>query len=132
MSRSLINPPGTEEVYEAWKFSQAVKVNDTIWVSGQVGIGSEGIPESVGDQAQLALSNLKGVLEHAGSSMTDVVETVVYLTDMETSKEYSKARDKFFLSNYPASTVVQVSGLAVPQLKIEIRATAIVGSSKVQ
>ena len=46
--RTLINPPGTEMIYENWQFSQAVRVDDTVWVSGQVGIGEDMQPAEVG------------------------------------------------------------------------------------
>ena len=129
MSQILVNPPGTEATYEAFKFSQAVKVGEMVWVSGQVGVGAEGVPEEFSDQARLALQNLKNVLEHAGSCLEDVVETVVYLTDIKTSREFSAIRDEFISANYPASTVVGVTGLVLSSLKVEIRATAVIGSA---
>ena len=47
MKRKLINPPGTERIYQSWQFSQAVRVGDTVWVSGQGGMGPDGMPESI-------------------------------------------------------------------------------------
>ncbi len=43
----IINPPGTEEIYKRMKFSQAVRIDDVVWVSGQVGIDENGIPDSI-------------------------------------------------------------------------------------
>ena len=74
MKRTLINPPGTEGLYESWRFSQAVRVDDTVWVSGQVGVGPRGIPPVFADQARQAFENLQRVLREAGGSLADVVE----------------------------------------------------------
>jgi len=126
MKKELINPPGTERTYEAWKFSQAVKAGNIIWVSGQVGYGPDGVPDDISEQARIALNNLKAVLEHAGAKLTDVVETVVYLTDMADSKAFAAVKSEFFTSDYAASTVVGVTGLALPTLKVEVRATAVI------
>jgi len=128
MQRTLINPPGTEGLYKRWQFSQAVRVGDTIWVSGQVGMGARGIPPVFADQARQAFENLKRVLKTAGATLGDVVELVTYHTDMGEMPDFSQVKSEFFPENYPAWTAVGVSALALPDLHIEIRATAVVGS----
>jgi reactive intermediate/imine deaminase len=132
MKRTLINPPGTEGTYETWKFSQAVKVGDTIWVSGQVGFGPDGVPEDFTDQAKLVFENLKRVLEHAGASLADVVETTTYLTDMNDRSDFAPVRDEYFVRNFPASTMLGISALAMPQLKVEVHAIAVIGSAEIE
>lgn len=129
MTRKLINPPATEFLYNAMKFSQAVHVGDTIWVSGQVGFNAQGIPDDVTEQARLAFGNMQSVLEHAGAKLSDVVEYTVYLTDINHSEAFNKARDEFVTENYPCFTVIGVSALANPKLKLEIKATAVINSS---
>ena len=55
----LVNLPGSEKVYKAMQFSQAVRVDDTIWVSGQVGVDEKGnAGEGIEAQARLAFKNL--------------------------------------------------------------------------
>ena len=132
MKRTLINPPGTEGTYETWKFSQAVKVGDTIWVSGQVGFGPDGVPEGITDQAKLVFENLKRVLEHAGACLADVVETTTYLTDMNDRSDFASVRDEYFVRNFPASTMLGISALAMPQLKVEVHAIAVIGSAEIE
>jgi enamine deaminase RidA (YjgF/YER057c/UK114 family) len=132
MKRRLINPPGTERIYERWKFSQAVRVGDTVWVSGQVGAGSDGIPEKIEDQARIAFESLSRVLEAAGASLADVVELVTYHTDMSEQAGVSSVKSEFFPKDYPAWTAVGVTGLALPELRLEVKATAVIGSAEVE
>ena len=127
--QTLINPPGTEKVYEKLQFSQAVQVGDTIWVSGQVGMDATGMAgEDIVTQARLAFQNLQHVLEAAGSSLDDIVELVSYHTSMNGIRDFGKVKAEFITRNYPAWTAVGVTELAFPQLLVEIKATAVIGS----
>jgi enamine deaminase RidA (YjgF/YER057c/UK114 family) len=132
MKRQLVNPPGTEGIYKSWKFSQAVRVGDTVWVSGQVGMGPDGIAADVPGQARAAFQNLERVLASAGASLADVVELVSYHTDIADVAAVAQAKDEFFPENYPAWTVLGVTSLALPDLRLEIRATAVIGSAEVE
>jgi enamine deaminase RidA (YjgF/YER057c/UK114 family) len=127
--RILINPPGTEKVYEKLKFSQAVQVGDTVWVSGQVGMDDTGLTgDGIESQARLAFQNLQRVLEAAGSSLDDIVELVTYHTSMGDIREFARVKAEFISKNYPAWTALGVTKLAFPQLLVEIKATAVIGS----
>ncbi len=124
----LINPPGTEAIYEAYKFSQAVVAGGRVDVAGQVGIGpAMEIPDDIAGQARYAFTNLKGVLEAAGSSLAQVTQLTMYLTDIAESRSIDEVFVEFFPERYPARTVVQVVALVLPQLKLEVQATALVG-----
>jgi reactive intermediate/imine deaminase len=124
----LINPPGTEAIYKSFKFSQAVVAGGRVDVAGQVGLGPDmKIPDEIGAQARHAFENLKTVLEAAGSSLVEVTQLTVYLTDISDSPAVNDVFAEFFPERYPARTVVQVVALVLPQLKIEIQASAIVG-----
>lgn len=123
----LINPPGTEAIYESYKFSQAVVAGGRVDVAGQVGLGPDlSIPDDVEDQARNAFQNLKRVLEAAGSSLENVTQLTMYLTDIADSAAVNKVFAEFFPERYPARTVVQVAALVLPQLKLEVQASAIV------
>ena len=131
MKRTLINPPGTEAIYEQWQFSQAVQVGETVFVSGQVGIGHDGkIPSGIEAQTKLAFENLKGVLEAAGATLGDIVEITTFHRDMKEMPGFSKVKATFLPKDYPAWTAIGTTELALPDLRVEIRATAIVGSAK--
>ncbi len=125
----LINPPGTEAIYESMQFSQAVRSGNTVWVSGQVGM-DENFKQGKGieEQARLAFKNLEHVLSAAGGSLKDIVEVVTYHTSMKDMKGFAKTKSEFFPDNYPAWTAVGVTELVIPGLLVEIRATAVIGS----
>lgn len=123
----------TREIYEAFEgqqemlgFSQAVRVGDTVYVSGTLGIG-EGlaVPESMEDQMTLAYRNIGQTLAHFGASLSDVVEQHLYVTDMDAALAAVESRKSAFGGHpLPTSTMVEVSRLALPQAKVEISVTA--------
>ena len=122
-----INPPGTEAIYKSYKFSQAVVANGRVDVAGQVGLGEDfSIPEGIADQARNAFTNLKNVLEAAGSSLQHVTHLTQYFTDITETSAVDEVFTEFFPENYPARTVVQVVALVLPELKLEIQASAVV------
>ena len=115
-------------VHQPRGYSHAIKVDNTIYVSGQVGIGEDNtvVPGGFEAQAKQALENLKRVLEAAGASFKDVVKLNTYVTTMELMPVYRELRRNYLSDHYPASTLVQVAGLALPELLIEIEAIAVV------
>ena len=124
----LVNPPGTEAIYKSFKFSQAVVAGGRIDVAGQVGLGPDmQVPEDIESQTRNALTNLKTVVEAAGSSLASVTQMTVYLTDIADSRAVGEVFTEFFPERYPARTVVQVVALVLPQLKIEVQASAVTG-----
>ncbi len=125
----LVNPPGTEQIYSTWQFSQAVRVGATVWVSGQVGVDETMTPgEGIEAQARLAFKNLEAVLTEAGGSLADVVEIVTFHTSMQDIAEFAKVKSEFIPENYPAWTAVGVTELVMPDLLVEMKATAVIGS----
>ncbi len=127
--KELINPPGTEQIYKSMQFSQAVKSGNTIYVSGQVGVDENFMPGSgIEEQANLAFLNLKNVLAEAGATLEDIVELVTYHTSMKDIMDFSKVKAEFIPEDYPAWTAVGVTELVMPNLLVEIRATAVISS----
>lgn len=127
--RHAINPGATRALYDALHFSQATRVENTIWVSGQVGIDGAMQP-AVGMEAQahLAFQGLRSVLEAAGASLADVVELTTFHTDLRGEMQaFATVKDEYFPDRYPSWTAVGVTQLALPQLFVEIRAVAVVG-----
>ncbi|MBC8740041.1 RidA family protein [Paraburkholderia sp. UCT31] len=128
-TRQSIIPPPFQAFYDAYHFSPATRVGNTIWVSGQVGIGTdmkagEGMPA----QARIAFESLKAVLETVGASLSDVVELTTFHTDLRGEMEaFSAVKDAYFPARYPSWTAVGVTQLALPELCIEIRAVAVAG-----
>jgi 2-iminobutanoate/2-iminopropanoate deaminase len=126
-----------KEIFEAFEgqqemfgFSQATKVGDTIYVAGTVGIG-EGmhIPESMAGQMELAYRNVADTLAHFGARMSDVVEQRVYVTNIDEASAALEVRKAAYGGkDLPASSMVEVSKLALPQLKFEVAVTARLGA----
>jgi reactive intermediate/imine deaminase len=115
--------------YEPYRISQAMRVGDLVFVSGQAAIDEDGGLVGVGDfdaQAELVFRNLARVLEAAGSSLSDVVKVTIYLTDMANFPKIVELRGRWFTEPYPADTIVEVASLALPELEIEIEAIGVV------
>ncbi|KFX67286.1 RidA family protein [Paraburkholderia fungorum] len=129
ITRQSIVPPAFQAFYDAYHFSPATRVGDTIWVSGQVGIGPDmKAGEGIEAQARIAFESLKAVLHSAGASLTDVVELTTFHTDLRGEIEaFSAVKDAYFPAPYPSWTAVGVTQLALPELCIEIRAVAVAG-----
>jgi len=126
----LINPAGTEKVYKRMQFSQAIRVGDTVWVSGQVGVDEKWqAGEGIEAQARLAFRNLEMVLADAGATLDDVVELTTFHTSMADMAGFAKVKAEFVTRDYPAWTAIGIRELVLPALLVEIRATAVVGSA---
>src|SRR5579862_181296 len=132
MKRVLINPKETQPMYDAFHFSQANRVGHMIWISGQVGVDDKLTPASgMAAQARLAFEGLKRTLTAAGAILEDVVELTTFHIDLRAEMDqFAQVKDEYFPRNYPAWTAVGVTQLALPELRVEIRAVAIAGSSK--
>lgn len=129
LKRQSINPPPTQVFYDNFHFSQATRVGDMIWVSGQVGIDASMTPgQDVETQSHLAFQGLKQVLEAAGASLADVVELMTFHTELRGDMPaFTKVKDQYFPDRYPSWTAVGISQLAMPELRVEIRAVAVAG-----
>jgi reactive intermediate/imine deaminase len=110
-------------------FSRAVRVGDTVYVSGTVAWGEDGSFVGEGDvyeQAKQALRNIEKALQQAGASLGDVVRTRIYLTDIGRWEEVARAHAEAFAEVRPAATMVEVSRLADGKMLVEIEAVAVV------
>lgn len=127
-ARKLINPPGTEEFYNTWQFSQGARVGNMIWLAGQLGIGPDGKPgATIEDQTRLAFQNVARTLEAAGSSLDDIVDLTTYHIAMSDLPTVAAVKAEFIKANFPPWTAVGVTQLALPEMLIEVKVTAIVG-----
>lgn len=103
-------------------YSRAVKVGNTIHVSGTTADGADAY-----EQASNVLTIIKNALAEAGAGPKHVVRTVIYVTDMKAHADgVTKAHGEMFGDIRPASTLVEVTGLLRPELVVEIEAYAIV------
>lgn len=129
MSQDAVRIKTQPDPYEPFNITQGFRVGDLVFVSGQAALTLEGEIVGVDDfdaQAQQAFQNLADVLAAAGSSLEQVVKVTIYLTDMSYFERVVALRERFFTPPWPADTLVEVSALALPELMIEIDATAMV------
>jgi 2-iminobutanoate/2-iminopropanoate deaminase len=110
-------------------YSQAVKLKDLIFTSGQIPIdpaNGQFMDGSVEDQTKLVMSNIKAVLEAAGSGFNKVLKTTVYLKSMDDFKAMNAVYAEFFPENPPARATVEVARLPKDS-KVEIECIAYSG-----
>lgn len=107
-------------------YSQAISLDNLIFTSGQIGLTSEGVlvEGDVIEQTKQVLTNLSEVLKEAGSSLSKVVKTTVFLADMGDFAEINKIYADFFGDHKPARSTVAVKTLPL-NVSVEIEAIAI-------
>ena len=123
----------TKSLGMAWEkeygYSQAVKVGDTIYLSGQVSHDDKGNIVGLGDmevQMRQAYANVEKMLLQYGATIDNIVDEVLFVTDMDAAfAARVKCRQEVFSGNpVVASTIVQIQRLAFPELKVEIKCIA--------
>lgn len=108
-------------------YSQAVRINEFLYVSGQIAIDSNSgaiIEGDIKQQTRQTLENVKAILEAAGATIENVVKTTVFISDMNEFMLMNQVYAEFFTSFYPARACVEVARLP-KDVKVEIEAIAI-------
>ena len=110
-------------------YCHVVRAGDWIWLSGMVGVQADGsIPESTVDQFQIALDTIDVCLREAGGRADQIVKVQVFMTDISERAAINPIRQRYFGEHRPASTLVEVSALVDPRMKVEIEAVAYTGA----
>ena len=123
------NPDGLKNV-RATVYNHFVRVDQPksmIFVSGQVSRDSEGQQVGIGsmlEQTRQCIRTIETCLNSAGANLSDIVWTTVYTTDIREFRQIVAAREEFFKTNLPTSTMVEVVHLADPGLMVEIQVIA--------
>jgi enamine deaminase RidA (YjgF/YER057c/UK114 family) len=108
-------------------YSRAVRSGNFIAVTGTVGINADGTyPEKLGDQTRRSLAIIRAAIEKLGGSMSHVIRTRMYVTDVSKWEEVAKVHGEVFAEIRPATTIVEVAKLIDKDAQIEIEADAIV------
>lgn len=96
-----------------------------LFTTGQIGADPTGrVPADIDEQCRLTFQNVRAILTESGMGFEDVVRLNAYLTSAEWIMPYARARDAMVVEPHPASTVVIVAALALPEFKIEVEAVA--------
>jgi reactive intermediate/imine deaminase len=121
----VLEPDATEQ----FRIAPGYRVGNLVIISGQASINENGEVVGAGDfdsQAEQVFKNIRRTLEAAGSSMEKIIKVNIYLTDMGYFPKIVELRGKYFTQPWPADTITGVTALALPELMIEIEATALV------
>lgn len=108
-------------------YSQAIKANGFVFLSGQIAIDPETqklVEGDVARQTERVLENLKGILEAAGTSLSQTVKTTVFLQDMNDFAAMNEIYGRYFPTNPPARSTVQVARLP-RDVRVEIDLVAV-------
>ena len=139
MHKEVLHPKGVANPQEmrgrdpaGYPWSQAVKVRgDTLlFIAGQSSVNKDGLVAWKGDmlkQTEQCLTNLRSILEEAGGNLSNVTSTIWFVTSAQDfyKSGASTLRWKFFEKDFPTSTLVEVKGLANPELMVEVQAYAV-------
>ena len=111
MSKTIISSPKAPAAIGT--YSQAVRVGDTVYLSGQLGLdpATMQLVDGIDGQVIRVFENLKAVAEAAGGSLADIVKLNVYLTDLANFSKVNDAMARYFSEPFPARAAVGVAAL---------------------
>ncbi len=124
----VISPDVGEPPAETW--SNCLVVGNQVFIAGMTARSVEFDVVSDGaeyEQARTIFTKIKNLMTEAGGSMADIVKVNIFVTDITKRKEVWRARAEFFSGNFPVSTLVEVSALALPDMVVEVEAVGFIG-----
>lgn len=129
MNRQEYRVDGLPEPFS--HYTDAVRAGDLLFVSGCVALDADGNLVGEGDvvaQTRQVFENIGLCLAAAGASFADVVKVTTFLTNIDDRPAVNEVRKEVFGTAKPASTLVEVSALVLPEFLIEVEAVAVVPS----
>lgn len=128
MAKTCFNPPELPPAIGPYSWATRVGAGDLVFIAGNAALGADGNVVGLGDirgQTEKTLENIKVALTAAGATLTDVVKTTVYLTDVANYRGYNEVYRRYFPADPPARATL-LTGLVVEGLLIEIEAIAVI------
>ena len=127
MAKTIISTAGAPAAIGT--YSQAVRVGDTVYLSGQIGLDPQSgqLVEGIDAQITRVFDNLKAVTEAAGGSLGDLVKVNIYLTDLGNFAKVNETMAKYFQQPYPARAAGGVASLPRGAL-VEADAVMVLGA----
>jgi enamine deaminase RidA (YjgF/YER057c/UK114 family) len=133
MTHQRLRKYNTKDIYPGQALdndlAMAVRAGNRIWLRGQTGLDLEGNFVGVGDpaaQAENAMRCVRILLEEAGSELSDIVKTTIYLTDRAHRESVYQVVGRWLKNVYPCQTGLIVAGLAKPEMLMEIDVEAVI------
>ena len=129
MSKSIIKTSNAPEAIGP--YSQAVKTGNLLFVSGQIPINPKtgNIPGDIKEQTRQSLENLKAILTAAGTSLSNVLKTTVFLKNLDDFATMNGIYQEYFPKDPPARSAIEVSRIPRESL-VEIEAIAVIDNKK--
>ena len=111
-------------------YSRAVRVGNSVFVSGTTATDASGAIVGLNDpaaQTRQCLKNIEAALKQAGASLKDVVRTRLYVTDISEWEAYGRVHGEVFGEIRPATAMVEVNNLISPEMMVEVEVDAVIG-----
>ena len=124
MAHEILN---LNKVHPTKGYSHVAKVENTLYIAGQVAKDLEGNIVGKGDfetQARQVFTNLKNILEETEGGIQNIVKMTTFLTHFDYIETYRKVRDEFIQEPFPPNTLLIVNSLAMAEYMIEVEAIA--------
>ena len=113
-------------------WSNCVRIGDLVYISGLTARQADNVTIAGQDeyeQSQIIFSKIEAYMKASGGAMDDIVQMIIYVTNIVNNKKVWKARAEYFSGDFPTCALVEVSNLAAPEILVEISATAHLGCS---